>query len=818
MARELSIEVTAQTQQAEANLGRVEGALQGVEKAANPATTAITGTEQALGKTAPAAMGAADALGAVIRRLGGPLGIAALFLTATKKAADYADSMQDLSVKTGIGVETLQKWEFLAKTSSVSMDGMIRAAQKLGADLAQGDKSAVAGVQRLGLSVEDLLKLNPEERFREVAIAIGKIEDPAMRAAAAEDILKRSGLELIGVMREMANGAEDTAPAMGEAWIEAGAMMQDAFDKAMAHAKNFAAYMVLSFPKSMLDGVNAWKAAMQSLGVMPINAPGLPGNPLSTPGPAAFDPLGGQSMGFIERELTQSTQALIRARTGAAGATAASASAEHALLTQSAANNWLVGARGPNVSGAFPWTTSPFPGWAPQAPVPTTGWAPPWAQYPGAPRMNAPGGGGGLMDFLRGRGGSLLGGGLGMLAGFLPGMSGQGASIGGGLGGMLGGLSGVTKALGGFASFLGPLGGIVGGLLGKLFKPSEAKKTQQSRAGFLDEMGGFDELAKVAESVGFSLDKMMSTRRVKDFEAEVKKLNDALRQQEEDTVRLDAAMQKYGFSIEDMGDKFQQTQITKGFKELAEDFRVLIGAGADFNEVAKRMAPEFGSLIHTAIETGSTVPRELQPIIAKMIELGVLTDRNGDKFTDLSQVPFAESMTQGFDRVVAALDKVINSLEAMAGNLDRVRDAAHGAGDAISNIPDPGQIGHHDPEPVNVSRGGIIRGRGSVLYMRRGGFVPNGTDTVPAMLTPGEMVIARDQVKNIARIGDQRHREAPEIHILPIAVVESVDVDKVVDKTVQSFGRKFAGNAYGLRDAVIEVMAADFQAIRTRAS
>lgn len=54
-------------------------------------------------------------------------------------------------------------------------------------------------------------------------------------------------------------------------------------------------------------------------------------------------------------------------------------------------------------------------------------------------------------------------------------------------------------------------------------------------------------------------------------------------------------------------------------------------------------------------------------------------------------------------------------------------------------------------EAPGVSRGGVIAGRNNVLYFGKGGFVPRGTDTVPAMLTPGEMVLARDQVKALTR-------------------------------------------------------------------
>jgi hypothetical protein len=257
-------------------------------------------------------------------------------------------------------------------------------------------------------------------------------------------------------------------------------------------------------------------------------------------------------------------------------------------------------------------------------------------------------------------------------------------------------------------------------------------------------------------------------------------------------------MEKYGFTIEDMGDKFQQTEVNKGFKELGEDFRVLIDAGADFNTVAQKMAPTFGSLIQTAIETGSTVPRELEPIIKKMIDMGVLVDRNGDKFTDLSQVPFAESMTQGFDRVVAAIEKLTEVFGDLNVVIDRTRGSAEGLADTIANMPTP-DITHQGPEdtPISVSRGGLILGRGNVRYFNRGGFVPRGSDTVPAMLTPGEMVLSRSMVQGLAQ-GDRVREDGGQMAII---VVKADTVEEALEEVKGRFGRWVAGNEGQIRAA-----------------
>ena len=61
-----------------------------------------------------------------------------------------------------------------------------------------------------------------------------------------------------------------------------------------------------------------------------------------------------------------------------------------------------------------------------------------------------------------------------------------------------------------------------------------------------------------------------------------------------------------------------------------------------------------------------------------------------------------------------------------------------GLADANTNLEAP-------PQQVNPAMGGLI-GRG-VLFASKGVFVPRGTDTVPAMLTPGEFVVRRQSVQ-----------------------------------------------------------------------
>jgi hypothetical protein len=109
------------------------------------------------------------------------------------------------------------------------------------------------------------------------------------------------------------------------------------------------------------------------------------------------------------------------------------------------------------------------------------------------------------------------------------------------------------------------------------------------------------------------------------------------------------------------------------------------------------------------------------------------------------ELVFRDAVNMGLDPAIAKElatqtskeQQMINELEALNKTMVAVKDAVvKGGGGGIPGFP---------------WTGGYISSRGTVQYRAGGGsiFQPKGTDTVPAMLTPGEYVIKRSAVKNI---------------------------------------------------------------------
>jgi hypothetical protein len=86
------------------------------------------------------------------------------------------------------------------------------------------------------------------------------------------------------------------------------------------------------------------------------------------------------------------------------------------------------------------------------------------------------------------------------------------------------------------------------------------------------------------------------------------------------------------------------------------------------------MSASVNAYIQDAIRTGTEIPPAMRPLLQKMIDLGTLTDENGNKITDLegSGITFAQTMTEGFQSVVGAIKELTKALGGVPAALDKI--------------------------------------------------------------------------------------------------------------------------------------------------
>ena len=130
----------------------------------------------------------------------------------TLSFAAAGDNLDKMSKRTGVGVKALSELAFAAEQSGASLDSVekgIRGMQRSLLNAEMGSKTATDALSALGLSVDELSGMSPEDQFTKIADAIGDVEDPSKRAALAMQLFGRAGSELLPMMSENAEGIAD---------------------------------------------------------------------------------------------------------------------------------------------------------------------------------------------------------------------------------------------------------------------------------------------------------------------------------------------------------------------------------------------------------------------------------------------------------------------------------------------------------------------------------------------------------------------------------------------------------------------------------
>lgn len=255
---------------------------------------------------------------------------------------------------------------------------------------------------------------------------------------------------------------------------------------------------------------------------------------------------------------------------------------------------------------------------------------------------------------------------------------------------------------------LGLVGAAIGGIK-KIFGGGEHAKVNDMRDQFVAAAGGITELDKRARAAGLTVDKLLSAKKVKDFEAAVAELNAAFGLQGQANEKLNEAIQKYGFSIEELGPKFRQQELDKLAAQLIGDYQLLTASGIDHNLVIEKMGPNLNEYVQTAMKAGISIPENMRPMLQKMLEMGVLTDEAGNKLETLDGLSFTESLTEGLGRAIDAINRLVAALGGIPAEVNtRV------------NVSGGGEGGGHEPPP---KPGGEFAGGANLLYFppRRGG-------------------------------------------------------------------------------------------------
>jgi hypothetical protein len=211
--------------------------------------TAGTGLARGVGG---AGRGAGRGVGGFLGIGGGTIAAAGAGIFARSIIKD-ADALQNLSRKTGMSTTSLAALAEMGKSANIEMEQLAQSVSFMQAAIAKGSPATIKALSDMGVTIDDLQGLKPEETFAKIGAAIGKMSDQNAKAAAARGMFGRGGSSLFEMFDDIANldmsKVSENAKRMGESAKEL-SDFSDSLEQFAFKAKSYGA----SFLKDVVSG------------------------------------------------------------------------------------------------------------------------------------------------------------------------------------------------------------------------------------------------------------------------------------------------------------------------------------------------------------------------------------------------------------------------------------------------------------------------------------------------------------------------------------------------------------------------------------
>ena len=130
---------------------------------------------------------------------------------AVARFVQVGSALDDMSQRTGVAASELSALGFAAKMTDTSLEavqGSLVKMQRFMGDVSDGGAAAVETLSRLGMTIEQLNGLTPDQQFKAFAEAIAKVEDPTLKMNLAMGVFGKSAAEILPLLNEGADGIE----------------------------------------------------------------------------------------------------------------------------------------------------------------------------------------------------------------------------------------------------------------------------------------------------------------------------------------------------------------------------------------------------------------------------------------------------------------------------------------------------------------------------------------------------------------------------------------------------------------------------------
>jgi len=169
--------------------------------------TGLKGAETRMGKFSAGIQKHSKKIGLGMAAMGAAiLGAAAM---SVKSWANMGDEIAKMARKTGMSTEALSELRHAAMLSGTDLATVEKATKRMSkaiSDAGDGMATYVRAFEKVGLQASDFAGMKPEDAFIKIAEAIADVEDPLLRAAVAQDLFGRAGMDLLPMFDQGAEG------------------------------------------------------------------------------------------------------------------------------------------------------------------------------------------------------------------------------------------------------------------------------------------------------------------------------------------------------------------------------------------------------------------------------------------------------------------------------------------------------------------------------------------------------------------------------------------------------------------------------------
>ena len=163
----------------------------------------------------------------VLKNLTGGLGVFSLGMAGATAAVGAfvsnqlaaADAIGKTSTNTNISTDTIQRWTHAARLGGVEWDVVekaVRGAARTIKSASDGLATQSRALDQVGVSLEELRRLSPEEQFIRLGEAVAFTEDETLRLGLAQEIFGRAGTRVLAAFGDQAGAFERNAQLLDE--------------------------------------------------------------------------------------------------------------------------------------------------------------------------------------------------------------------------------------------------------------------------------------------------------------------------------------------------------------------------------------------------------------------------------------------------------------------------------------------------------------------------------------------------------------------------------------------------------------------------